>query len=99
FEPSRRLRTGMSAGNAVREPLRARHKACLAWAGSSAMLPTATRHPRAAPSTRSERTPRRRSRLGSLRAHLRGDLAKAGFAVTVFEALHTPGGVLVYGIP
>ncbi len=28
-----------------------------------------------------------------------GDLAKAGFAVTVFEALHTPGGVLVYGIP
>lgn len=28
-----------------------------------------------------------------------GDLAKAGFEVTVFEALHTPGGVLVYGIP
>lgn len=28
-----------------------------------------------------------------------GDLAKAGFSVTVFEALHTPGGVLVYGIP
>ncbi len=22
-----------------------------------------------------------------------------GYAVTVFEALHTPGGVLVYGIP
>jgi glutamate synthase (NADPH/NADH) small chain len=28
-----------------------------------------------------------------------GDLAKAGYDVTVFEALHTPGGVLVYGIP
>ena len=27
------------------------------------------------------------------------DLAKLGYAVTVFEALHTPGGVLVYGIP
>ena len=27
------------------------------------------------------------------------DLAKAGFKVTIFEALHTPGGVLVYGIP
>ncbi len=28
-----------------------------------------------------------------------GDLAKLGYAVTVFEALHIPGGVLVYGIP
>ena len=28
-----------------------------------------------------------------------GDLAKRGFDVTVFEALRTPGGVLVYGIP
>ena len=28
-----------------------------------------------------------------------GDLVKEGFAVTVFEALHDPGGVLVYGIP
>ena len=28
-----------------------------------------------------------------------GDLAKKGHAVTVFEALHTAGGVLVYGIP
>ena len=27
------------------------------------------------------------------------DLAKAGYKVTVFEALHTAGGVLVYGIP
>ncbi len=28
-----------------------------------------------------------------------GDLARKGYAVTVFEALHTAGGVLVYGIP
>ena len=28
-----------------------------------------------------------------------GDLAKLGYEVTVFEAFHTPGGVLVYGIP
>ena len=28
-----------------------------------------------------------------------GDLAKAGYSVTVYEALHTAGGVLVYGIP
>ena len=28
-----------------------------------------------------------------------GDLARFGYSVTVFEALHTAGGVLVYGIP
>ena len=28
-----------------------------------------------------------------------GDLAKEGYAVTVFEALHVAGGVLMYGIP
>ena len=28
-----------------------------------------------------------------------GDLARLGYQVTVFEALHTAGGVLVYGIP
>ena len=28
-----------------------------------------------------------------------GDLAKSGYDVTVFEALHLAGGVLVYGIP
>jgi len=28
-----------------------------------------------------------------------GDLAKMGYPVTIFEALHKPGGVLVYGIP
>lgn len=28
-----------------------------------------------------------------------GDLARKGYEVTIFEALHEPGGVLVYGIP
>ena len=28
-----------------------------------------------------------------------GDLAKLGYKVTVYEAFHTPGGVLMYGIP
>lgn len=28
-----------------------------------------------------------------------GDLAKKGYDVTIFEAFHKAGGVLVYGIP
>ena len=28
-----------------------------------------------------------------------GELARSGCSVTIYEALHTPGGVLVYGIP
>lgn len=28
-----------------------------------------------------------------------GELARAGWKVTIYEALHTPGGVLMYGIP
>ncbi len=28
-----------------------------------------------------------------------GELVKKGYDITIFEALHTPGGVLVYGIP
>ena len=28
-----------------------------------------------------------------------GELAKEGYDVTIFEALHEPGGVLIYGIP
>ena len=28
-----------------------------------------------------------------------GDLAKKGYEVTVYESLHKPGGVLIYGIP
>ena len=36
---------------------------------------------------------------GPGRAHLRRRPRPAGHQVTVFEALHKPGGVLVYGIP
>lgn len=28
-----------------------------------------------------------------------GDLARLGYRVTIFESLHAPGGVLIYGIP
>lgn len=28
-----------------------------------------------------------------------GELAKMGYSVTIYEALHKPGGVLIYGIP
>ena len=28
-----------------------------------------------------------------------GELAKSGHQVTIFEAFHAPGGVLIYGIP
>ena len=38
-------------------------------------------------------------RLRPCRPYLRGDLAKLGYEVTIFEALHEPGGVLTYGIP
>lgn len=47
------------------------------------------------------RTGRRVAIVGSGPAGLTaaGDLARMGHDVTVFEALHRPGGVLVYGIP
>ena len=36
---------------------------------------------------------------GPARPDLRWRPGRAGYEVTIFEALHTPGGVLVYGIP
>ncbi len=47
------------------------------------------------------RTGRKVAVIGSGPAGLTcaGDLAKYGYDVTIFEALHEPGGVLVYGIP
>ncbi len=51
--------------------------------------------------TRPEQNGRRVAVVGSGPSGLTcaGDLAKKGYAVTVYEALHTAGGVLVYGIP
>ena len=45
--------------------------------------------------------PQQRAVVGSGPAGLAcaGERAKRGYSVTVFEALHTPGGVLAYGIP
>jgi len=51
--------------------------------------------------TRTQSTSKKVAIVGSGPAGLTcgGELAKRGHEVTVFEALHTPGGVLVYGIP
>ena len=57
-------------------------------------------HSEKAPQT-SEKNGRRVAIVGSGPSGLTcaGDLAKKGYSVTVFEALHAAGGVLVYGIP
>ena len=57
-------------------------------------------HSDAAPTT-AEKNGRKVAVVGSGPSGLTcaGDLARLGYAVTVFEALHTAGGVLVYGIP
>ena len=47
----------------------------------------------------SDRQDGRRRRLRPGRLTAAGELAKRGHAVTVFEAFHAPGGVLIYGIP
>lgn len=53
------------------------------------------------PKTAAEKNGKKVAVIGSGPAGLTcaGDLAKLGYKVTVFEAFHTPGGVLVYGIP
>lgn len=50
---------------------------------------------------RAERLNKKVAVIGSGPAGLTcaGDLAKMGYDVTVFEAFHVPGGVLMYGIP
>ena len=57
-------------------------------------------HSEKAPQT-AEKNGRRVAIVGSGPSGLTcaGDLAKKGYSVTVFEALHAAGGVLVYGIP
>ena len=53
------------------------------------------------PSVTAEKKGKKVAVIGSGPAGLTcaGELAKSGYDVTVFEALHEPGGVLVYGIP
>ena len=53
------------------------------------------------PQGASEKNGRKVAVIGSGPAGLTcaGDLAKMGYEVTIFEALHEAGGVLVYGIP
>ena len=53
------------------------------------------------PVVRAEKKNKKVAVIGSGPAGLTcaGELAKKGYDVTVFEALHEPGGVLVYGIP
>ena len=61
------------------------------WAMENGLKPTVTAAPKG----------KKVAVIGSGPAGLTcaGDLAKAGYDVTIFEALHEPGGVLVYGIP
>jgi len=58
-------------------------------------------HPEAVPQAVAPANGRRVAVVGSGPAGLTaaGELAHRGYAVTVYEALHRPGGVLVYGIP
>jgi glutamate synthase (NADPH/NADH) small chain len=53
------------------------------------------------PATRTPASGKRVAIVGSGPAGLTaaGELARRGHAVTIYEALHKPGGVLVYGIP
>ena len=96
------------AGSARRRPS-ARASACAARrasrsrsAASSATSPTG---PRPTPASCAH-TPRRRTAAGSAIVGsgpagltAAGELAKLGHEVTIFEAFHAPGGVLIYGIP
>ena len=61
------------------------------WAGRQGIRPEGTK----------EKKGKKVAVIGSGPAGLTcaGDLAKMGYDVTIFEALHEPGGVLVYGIP
>ena len=61
------------------------------WARENGIKPTAT----------AEKNGKKVAVIGSGPAGLTcaGDLAKLGYDVTIFEALHKAGGVLVYGIP
>jgi glutamate synthase (NADPH/NADH) small chain len=61
----------------------------------------AMQHPEAMHAHRATPNGRRVAIVGSGPAGLTaaGELAKRGYDVTIFEAFHAPGGVLIYGIP
>lgn len=61
------------------------------WAGENGIKPTGA----------SEKKNKKVAVIGSGPAGLTcaGDLARMGYDVTIFEALHEAGGVLIYGIP
>ena len=61
----------------------------------------AQHHPEALGHATPNPTGRRVAVVGSGPAGLTsaGELAKLGYDVTIFEAFHSPGGVLIYGIP
>jgi glutamate synthase (NADPH/NADH) small chain len=58
-------------------------------------------HPDALPHRAAQPTGKSVAIVGSGPAGLTaaGELAKRGYRVTIFEAFHAPGGVLIYGIP
>ncbi len=59
------------------------------------------RNNKLSPLKKSDKTLEKVAVIGSGPAGLTcaGELAKLGYRVTIFEALHESGGVLVYGIP
>ena len=102
-QPARHLRPGLPPGDAVRERLRpgqegrtGGHRPAGALCGR---LGTARRS--AQPCEIAPPTGKKVAVVGSGpgRPDLAADLARAGHEVTIFEALHEAGGVLVYGIP
>ena len=103
--PALRDRPGLPAGEPVRRRLHARQDGrsrspSATWSASSPTGPQA--NPDAAgpaSATRRAASAWRSSAPGPAGLTAAGELAKCGHDVTVFEALHAPGGVLVYGIP
>ena len=102
--PAVRDRAGLPAGDPVRAGVPARQEG---QAGRHRLPRALRRRLGAGPPRRSSATPaptptgKRVAIVGSGPAGLTaaGELAKPGHDVTVFEAFHAAGGVLIYGIP
>ena len=101
--PPRRLRSRMPAGGPVREVLHPREEGRARRHRTPGALRRGPRDER-----REDRDPRAANQTGKKVAIVgsgpsgltaAADLIKLGYDVTVFEALHKAGGVLVYGIP